>query len=131
MLKQGSRALLWRWRRNALKRRSDVVEAWLGVAAVAMLLLSAPTVSVVAAGSKAGASTTVCLDDVGLVQPAPPTPAQANSQGVAFGAAAAAGTGVLVVGGWWAARARLDRRRRAQWELAWAEPDAHQGHRHA
>ncbi|MFI9749484.1 Rv1733c family protein [Streptomyces collinus] len=36
--------LLWRWRRNLLKRRSDVAEARIGVAAVAMLLLIVPAV---------------------------------------------------------------------------------------
>ncbi|MDX2760247.1 hypothetical protein PV386_17845, partial [Streptomyces europaeiscabiei] len=63
--------------------------------------------------------------------PAPPTPAQARSQAVALGAAAGAGVCVLVVGGWWVARVRLDVRRMARWERAWAEFDANRGHRHA
>ncbi|GAA3480689.1 Rv1733c family protein [Streptomyces yanii] len=85
----------------------------------------------VAAGSKAGSPTTVWLDDVGRIQPAPPTPTQAKVQGAALGAASAAGTGLLVVGVCWAARLRLDRRRRGQWDHAWAEFDARRGHRHA
>ncbi|MFJ8107690.1 hypothetical protein [Streptomyces sp. NPDC096132] len=48
MLKRGGRVPLWRWRRNPLRRRSDVVEAWIGVAAVT-LLLAAPAVGVVTA----------------------------------------------------------------------------------
>ncbi|GHF04379.1 hypothetical protein GCM10010359_01530 [Streptomyces morookaense] len=30
---------VWRWRRNPLRRRSDVVEAWAGVAAVVLMLV--------------------------------------------------------------------------------------------
>lgn len=194
MLKRGGRVLLWRWRRNPLKRPSDVAEAWTSVAVAAMLLLTVPTVGVaaaaagersaldqarglhgttaqlvedvpasavrfsgaatednvegtvrlttpsgtsrsgtalVAAGSKAGSSTTVWLDDAGRIRPAPPTPAQARSQGAAIGAAAGAGVCGLVLGGWWVARVRLDAHRRARWDRAWAEFDAHRGHRHA
>lgn len=194
MLKRGGRVLLWRWRRNPLRRRSDVAEAWIGVAVAATLLLTVPTVGLataaagersaldqarglhrttaqlvedvpaaagrfsgasteddvnatvrwttpggtsrsgtapVAAGSKAGSSTTVWLDDAGRIRPAPPTPIQARSQGTAVGAAAGAGVCVLVLGGWWVARERLDTRRRVQWDRAWAEFDAHRGHRHA
>lgn len=193
MLKRAGGVWLWRWRRNALKRRSDVTEAWTGAAAVAVLLLAVPSVGVttaavgersaldqarglhraaarvveevpatpsrfsdmaddqvratvrwavqdgsfqtgetlVSAGSKAGASTTVWLDDEGRLRPAPPTPAQARSQGAALGAAAGAGTCVLVMGGWWVARVRLDVRRGAQWDRAWAEFNANRGHRHA
>ncbi|MDQ0958187.1 hypothetical protein QFZ66_002065 [Streptomyces sp. B4I13] len=193
MLIHGGRVLLWRWRRNLLKRRSDVAEAWIGVAAAALLLLMVPAVGVVtaavgersaldqahglhrtaarlvedapatpsrfsgmaddhvrttvrwttpdgspktgeapvAAGSKAGSYTTVWLDDADRLRPAPPTPAQARSQGAALGAAAGAGVCVLVAGGWWVARVRLDVRRMARWERAWAEFDADRGHRHA
>ncbi|MDH6522157.1 hypothetical protein [Streptomyces sp. SAI-090] len=192
MLKTVGRVLLWRWRRNPLKRRSDVAEAWITVAA-AVLLLMAPAVGVVmagvgersaldqaqglhrsaahlvedasarparfsgiaedhvratvrwtmpdgsprtgeapvTAGSKAGSSTTVWLDAAGRLQPAPPTPAQARSQGAALGAAAGAGVCVLVAGIWWAARVRLDVRRGTQWDRAWAEFNANRGHRHA
>jgi hypothetical protein len=193
MPKRSDRVLLWRWRRNPLKRRSDVAEAWIGVAAAALLLLTVPAVGVVtagvgersaldraqglhrtaarvvevapatpsrfsgpaddrvratvrwtvsdgspktgeaevAAGSKTGSSTTVWLDDAGRLRPAPLTPAQARSQGAALGAAAGVGVCVLVVGGWWVARVRLDVRRGARWERAWAEFNADRGHRHA
>ncbi|MEU2287735.1 hypothetical protein ABZ614_38510 [Streptomyces sp. NPDC013178] len=193
MLKRGGRVLLWRWRRNPLKRRSDVAEAWIAVAAAAVLLLMVPAVGVmaagvgersaldqaqglhrtaarlvedapatpsrfsgmaddrvratvrwtmpdgssrtgealVAAGGKAGSSTTVWLDNAGRLRPAPPTPAQARSLGAALGAAAGAGVCVLVVGIWWAVRVRLDVRRRAQWDRAWADFNSRRGHRHA
>ncbi|MFD8005333.1 Rv1733c family protein [Streptomyces mirabilis] len=192
MLKQDVRVLLWRWWRNPLKRRSDVAEAWVGVATAALLLM-VPAVGLVmadvsersaldeaqglhrpaarlvedapatpsrfsgmaddhvratvrwtipdgspktgeapvAAGSKAGSSTTVWIDAAVRVRPAPPTSAQARSQGVALGAAATAGACVLIVGGWWIARVRLDVRRRAQWDRAWADFNADRGHRHA
>ncbi|MEV5508515.1 Rv1733c family protein [Streptomyces orinoci] len=32
----------WRWRRNPLRRRSDVVEAWLGLVAVVLMLVAGP-----------------------------------------------------------------------------------------
>ncbi|MFF9773923.1 hypothetical protein ACF1HJ_09650 [Streptomyces sp. NPDC013978] len=193
MRKRVGRVLLWRWRRNPLKRRSDVAEAWIAVTAAAMLLLIVPAVGVmtagvgersaldqaeglhrtaarlvedapatpsrfsemaddrvratvrwtlpdgsprtgetsVAAGSKAGSSTTVWLDDAGRLRPAPPTPAQAHSQGAALGVIAGAGVCVLVAGIWWAVRVRLDVRRRAQWDRAWAEFNSRRGHRHA
>ncbi|GAA3791420.1 hypothetical protein ACFS5L_06455 [Streptomyces phyllanthi] len=193
MLKQSGRVRLWRWRRNPLKRRSDIAEAWFGVAAAVLLLLMVPAVgmavadvgersaldraqglhrtaarlvedapatlsrfsgpadghvratvrwttsagspktgeALVSAGSKAGSSTTVWLDDAGRLRPTPPTPAQAGSQGAVLGAAAGAGVCVVVVGCWWVVRVRLDVRRRAQWDRAWAEFNAHRGHRHA
>lgn len=193
MLKCAGGAWLWRWRRNPLKRRSDVTETWIGVAAVSILLFAVPSVGVataavaersalaqarglhrtaahvvkeipatpsrfsdmaddqaratvrwavpdgsfktgetlVSAGSKPGASTTVWLDDAGRLRPSPPTPAQAGAQGAALGAAAGAGICVLVMGGWWVARVRLDVRRGAQWDRSWAEFNANRGHRHA
>ncbi|MFF5955771.1 Rv1733c family protein [Streptomyces luteogriseus] len=193
MSKRGGGVWLWRWRRNPLKRRSDVTETWLGVTALAVLLLAAPSVgaavtavgersaldraqglhrtaarivervpaapsrfsdmandqvrvtvrwamsdgssrtgeALVSAGSKAGSSTTVWLDDTGRLRPAPPTAAQARSQGAALGAAAGTGVCVLVVGVWWAARLRLDVRRGSQWDRAWIAFNASRGHRHA
>lgn len=192
MLNRGSRVLLWRWRHNPLKRRTDVAEAWIGMAAAVTFLLTAPMVGVataavaersaldqalglhrvtarliedapaaasrfsemaaedratvrwttasgtvrsgtapVAAGSKAGSHTTVWLDGTGRIRPAPPTPDQASVQGAVLGTAAAVGTGLLVLGARWATRVRLDRRRWAQWDRAWAEFDAPRGHRHA
>ncbi|MFI9202600.1 hypothetical protein [Streptomyces sp. NPDC053048] len=44
--------LVWRWRRNPLRRRSDVLEAWAGVAAVVLVLMTGPVVGW-AAGSAA------------------------------------------------------------------------------
>ncbi|WP_186001447.1 hypothetical protein [Streptomyces sp. IB201691-2A2] len=87
--------------------------------------------ALVATGNKTGAPTTVGLDDAGRIQPAPPTAVQARSQGAAVGAAASAGGCVLAPGCWWVSRVRLDRHRWAQWDRAWDEFDAHQGHRHA
>jgi hypothetical protein len=40
---------LWRWRRNPLRRRSDVVEAWAGAALCAVLAVGAPVSGIVAA----------------------------------------------------------------------------------
>jgi hypothetical protein len=37
----------WRWRRNPLRRRSDVVEAWTALAVAALMLLGAPLVGAV------------------------------------------------------------------------------------
>ncbi|MDX2706960.1 hypothetical protein PV350_29500 [Streptomyces sp. PA03-6a] len=36
------RAVFWRWRRNPLRRRSDVLEAWTGVAAALLIAAGAP-----------------------------------------------------------------------------------------
>ncbi|KAB1142358.1 hypothetical protein F7R91_29370 [Streptomyces luteolifulvus] len=194
MLGHRGRVVWWRWRRNPLKRRSDTVETWIGVALVAMLLLAAPIVgrataavaeraaldqsrdlhrvtarlvedapattvrfsgsainnhvratvwwttaddsprtdtALVKAGTKAGAPTAVWLDDAGRMRPAPPTAAQASSQGVALGTAAGAGVCMLALGIWWIARLGLEGHRRSQWERAWSDFDRHRGHRHA
>ncbi|MFJ2236439.1 hypothetical protein [Streptomyces sp. NPDC087859] len=40
----------WRWRRNPLRRRSDVVEAWTVLAVAVLLLVAAPLAGVGAAG---------------------------------------------------------------------------------
>ncbi|MEU1376209.1 hypothetical protein ABZ442_21495 [Streptomyces triculaminicus] len=37
-----AKAFVWRWRRNPLRRRSDVLEAWAGVAAVVLVLMMGP-----------------------------------------------------------------------------------------
>ncbi len=39
---------MWRWRPNPLRRRSDLVEAWAGLAAVAVAAVGAPVAGVVA-----------------------------------------------------------------------------------
>lgn len=38
---------LWRWRRNPLRRTTDLAEAWLAFAALLLVLVSAPVVGVV------------------------------------------------------------------------------------
>lgn len=48
-----SQVWLWRWRSNPLRRRSDVAEAWIGLAAAVALAVGVPVV---------GASTAVVLD---------------------------------------------------------------------
>ncbi|WP_059011132.1 Rv1733c family protein [Streptomyces specialis] len=42
------RVRLWRWRRNPLRRRCDVAEAWVGLVAGAVMVVGAPAVGVVA-----------------------------------------------------------------------------------
>ncbi|MGK3938636.1 hypothetical protein ABK046_09395 [Streptomyces caeruleatus] len=193
MLKRDGRVMCPRWRRNPLRRGSDIAEAWIGVAGAALLLVAAPAVGVatagvaehaaldqgrglhrvtarlledappvpaqftetatgsqvraavrwtapdgstrsgtasVAAGGRAGSPTSVWLDDAGRLRRTPPTPTQAEAQGAAFGAAAGVGSAMLVVGSWWIARQRLDRRRGMQWDRAWAEFDARRGQPH-
>ncbi|MGW5847542.1 Rv1733c family protein [Streptomyces sp. NPDC055254] len=39
---------VWRWRRNPLRRRSDLIEAWAALAALVCVLVVAPTVGCVA-----------------------------------------------------------------------------------
>lgn len=39
---------LWRWRRNPLRRRTDLAEAWLGLLALLLVMLAAPVVGLVA-----------------------------------------------------------------------------------
>lgn len=51
MLKRCREVVVWRWRRNPLKRRSDVAEAWIGLAAVAAVLVTAPMAGVTAAAA--------------------------------------------------------------------------------
>jgi hypothetical protein len=175
---------LWRWRRNPLKRRSDVAEAWMVLAAGVLMVVGAPAVGVatglgveeaelrqsqdwhrvsavltrtappatesvysdsgngrvaatvrwtasdgsyrtgkalVEPGREAGARTLVWLDEHGVPQDDPVTPVQAQAGGMVVGASAATGTCLLVLGGRWAVRQRLDLRREAEWEREWAE----------
>ncbi|MGG8410562.1 Rv1733c family protein [Streptomyces sp. 12297] len=44
---------VWRWRRNPLRRRTDLVEAWVALAAVVCLFVAAPAVGWVT-GSRVG-----------------------------------------------------------------------------
>ncbi|MFF9488014.1 hypothetical protein [Streptomyces sp. NPDC014676] len=48
------RVRLWRWRRNPLRRRSDLAEAWLGLAAVVLALLLGALSGLTAAGAVDG-----------------------------------------------------------------------------
>ncbi|MGC2999960.1 hypothetical protein ACPF8X_16720 [Streptomyces sp. G35A] len=43
------RPLLWRWRRNPLRRRTDVLQAWLGLAVLLAVLAVAPVAAVLVA----------------------------------------------------------------------------------
>ncbi|WP_159765791.1 Rv1733c family protein [Streptomyces sp. HM190] len=43
----GAFAGLWRWRRNPLRRTTDLVEAWLAFAALTLILVAAPLVGAV------------------------------------------------------------------------------------
>ncbi|MDH6553281.1 DUF3592 domain-containing protein [Streptomyces sp. SAI-041] len=46
----GTRVRGWRWRRNPLRRRSDVVEAWTVLAVAVLMLLGAPLIGAVVGG---------------------------------------------------------------------------------
>ncbi|MCX4911005.1 hypothetical protein [Streptomyces sp. NBC_00878] len=41
---------LWRWRHNPLRRRTDLAEAWLALAALLLILVAAPLVGVLVGG---------------------------------------------------------------------------------
>ncbi|MET8130752.1 hypothetical protein ABZV24_02005 [Streptomyces sp. NPDC005251] len=45
---------LWRWRHNPLRRTTDLVEAWLALAALLLVLVAAPLVGATAGGSVQG-----------------------------------------------------------------------------
>jgi hypothetical protein len=55
----GGRAVFWRWRRNPLRRRCDVLEAWTGAAAAVLIAAGAPA---------AGAATAIAVEDSELRQ---------------------------------------------------------------
>ncbi|MFF7891775.1 hypothetical protein ACFZDI_07530 [Streptomyces sp. NPDC007907] len=42
---------LWRWRRNPLRRATDLAEAWVALAALLLMLLAAPVVGALVGGS--------------------------------------------------------------------------------
>lgn len=50
---RGTRSIpgLWRWRRNPLRRRSDIVEAWAGLATVVLAGVGAPLAGIAAGQS--------------------------------------------------------------------------------
>lgn len=175
--------LLWRWRRNPLKRRSDVVEAWVALVAglvmavggtaagvatsaaveqpllaeraerhpvSARLLENAPAVPQAADGGKAGrvpatvrwkapdgsvhtgvarvregqsagTATVVWTDTHGRLVAEPLTQREAETRAALTGATAATGVCLATLAGQRTVRWRLDRRRAAEWERAWAE----------
>jgi hypothetical protein len=176
---RGHRVWLWRWRRNPLRRRSDALEAWVGLAVwavtvvggvltglagahsverglaeeraqwrpvVALLTQDAPRAATesgaqrvwanvrwtgrdgsthagqarVAAGTPTGTAVTVWTDGDGSLVTQPATASQAQVRatmvGLLVGGSAAA---VPFVGGR-IVRERLQRRRMAQWDEAWA-----------
>ncbi|ARQ67910.1 Rv1733c family protein [Streptomyces marincola] len=179
---------LWRWRRNPLRRRTDVAEAWLSLAAGLVLVAGAPAAGVgtalavgdallagqgaaqpqraevigraavpvvagaagrahaevrwtgrdgvvrvaharVDAGAEPGSRVTVWTDDRGRLTGAPATRSEAWLGAGLAGAGVAACVGVAAVGARNAARGRLDARRAAAWERAWAEAAPRWGRR--
>ncbi|MFF4710470.1 hypothetical protein ACFY2V_03555 [Streptomyces eurythermus] len=172
---------MWRWRSNPLRRREDVVEAWIVLAvwviavaggvlagwvtaqaaeqrfaeqrahrhAVRAVLVgdvpygaaakwsadgrtrgsvrwTAPDGTartgrtLVAGGLKAGARVTVWQDDRGRLAPTAPTSrGEGHVEAVLFAGAAALAVAAPVLGAGAVARARLDRRRMAQWDQEW------------
>ncbi|AEW97900.1 MULTISPECIES: Rv1733c family protein [Streptomycetaceae] len=57
----GSTVKLWRWRRNPLRRRSDVAEGWIGLVCAMLALVGAP-----AAGAAAASAVVDSLHDQAL-----------------------------------------------------------------
>ncbi|WP_322973999.1 Rv1733c family protein [Actinacidiphila oryziradicis] len=82
-------------------------------------------------GSEAGSRTTVWLDRQGALKNDLATPGQLMATGIVFGTFAAGGRCLLVLGGRWAVRVWLDRRRDAEWENEWALVGPQWGHRRA
>ncbi|MET8247657.1 hypothetical protein ABZV31_26555 [Streptomyces sp. NPDC005202] len=176
-----TRRSLWRWRRNPLRRREDVLEGWVLLATWAVIVVGGPFAGVVSAqatvetlaqqraerhpatavlvgdatrtgGKNSGTSgdrvlATVhwtapdgtrhsdrTLVDAGLtvgdrivvwtdgqdrltIQPT--TPAQATTQAAATGTSASLALMGVAVGGYYAARSALDRRRGRAWDAQW------------
>lgn len=178
------RVRLWRWRRNPLRRRGDLAEAWLLLATLVLALLlgafcglraagavdgslterrerSHPVRAVVAEdtartpsapvtedgdggvwakvrwtapdgtgrtgrarvepGSAAGTSVTVWTDSSGRLVAAPAEGAEAGFQIVMTGVTVAGAAGGLVLLGGRLVRARMERRRLAEWEAEWRQ----------
>lgn len=80
-------------------------------------------------GSQAGTRTVIWLDRHGALKDKPATHSEAVAQGVVLGSLAATGTGLLVLGGLWTVRFRLDAARDTEWEREWAAIDPHWGTR--
>ncbi|GGW47547.1 Rv1733c family protein [Streptomyces griseoloalbus] len=178
------RVRLWRWRRNPLRRRSDLLEAWVLLATLVLALLLGAFCGLVAAGavdrslaerrertrtvpavvaqdaahapstpvtengdggvwakvrwtapdgtrrtgraevepgSRAGTAVTVWTDPSGRLVSAPPEGAEASFQIVMAGVTVAVAAGGSVLLGGWLVRARMRRRRLAQWETEWRQ----------
>ncbi|UIX34222.1 Rv1733c family protein [Streptomyces sp. GQFP] len=179
---------LWRWRRNPLRRRTDIIEAWIlltaGILAVAGGLLAGlvtqaaveqdldrqrterhavaallvedardqPSASVdddgrvwtparwrapdgsthtgqtkVRPDTSAGTRVTVWTDQYGHIMSKPVTHEEAQLQAALAGALAAVIASGAFVGGAFATRAGLDRRRMEQWDAAWVRADIRWG----
>ncbi|MFG3203607.1 hypothetical protein [Streptomyces sp. NPDC048192] len=139
----------WRWRRNPLRRRSDVVDAWLLLAAWTVALVSGLVVGLLTADAvghmtprpaPSRPAATALVDPESAQSPSPRGagdapqprhPATGQSPGGRAVAAlmAAAATGGLVWAGTRAVRSRIDERRMEQWAAAWERFDAHRGPR--
>lgn len=104
----------WRWRRNALRRRSDVVEAWLGVVTV-LLFCAAPL-----AGWWAGQSVDRALQRVARVQRAERSLVPA---GVVRDSAAPGGSRGAAAGSDAAEAAEAAAGRGGEQKLRWTAPD--------
>jgi hypothetical protein len=178
----------WRWRRNPLRRRSDVVEAWVLLAACVLAVLGGAVAgwltagamrggfeqartdtravtavltekarpqaadrpgggndawatvrwraadgiphtarSEVPVGTPAGTRVTVWVDRHGTPTSRPPSPGQATVQAALGGLWAATAAAGAVYGGTRLVRARLDRRRMAQWAAEWEQVGARWG----
>lgn len=77
----------WRWRRNPLRRRSDVVEAWAGLAVGVVMAVGAPLTGIAAAHSTQTSLTHENRDRhraVAVLLRDAPTAAAARSSGVSI-----------------------------------------------
>ncbi|MEU6776731.1 hypothetical protein [Streptomyces sp. NPDC046759] len=173
----------WRWRRNPLRRHSDVVEAWIVLATWLLAVLGGAVAGLAAAhsagsafaarqaqvhavsavltdgaartpasgtgyddgrvwttvrwtdahgtvhterakvlpGTPAGAQVTVWTNPAGRVVSAPLTGTAADLQAALTGALVAPSAGAAVWGVGWVVRARLIRRRMAEWDEEWKQ----------
>jgi hypothetical protein len=137
----------WRWRRNPLRRRSDVVEAWLLLAAWTIALVSGLIVGLLTADAvghmtprSAPPAATAVTDPESAQPPSPraandapktsrPVVEQSPGAKAVVAMMAAAATGGLVWAGTRAVRSRIDERRMEQWAAEWERFDTHRGPR--
>jgi hypothetical protein len=70
-------------------------------------------------GSRAGDHVVIWLNPAGAVVAAPMTTLDAAAQAGLMAAGGWLGLGLLLIGGWWIGRARLDRRRWQAWAQEW------------